>query len=572
MSFQRGDFVRTRAGYDGKIVWDGEVPGKGYVMGIELNEWSENGNDGSHNGHHYFHTSPGRGYFAYAKNLSKAKAPPKKTTNDGGVNIGDQVTLRNGKEGTVMFVGTVGSSEVVGIKLRFWSESGHDGKGYFKCPQGYGYFAKIATIVSATKKSGGAVNLSAKKKKDSPKAAAPESFSPSPVTVDCEVGDKVRLQRGRVGVVKWIGQMPGSNKQIIGMELDAWSERGNDGTFKGQKYFSCKPGRGYFTDYVKVAEVLERAPMKQAPKKKKTPSPEPYGVPEDDDPTTLTLAIGDKVELRKGRVGYVRYIGQVKGLRGEVVGLELLSWFDRGHDGVSADGTKYYNCKDGTGYWTSRQAVARVLEKSGNRPVTQPKKKKKVEEQKSSDLPEVTIDFKIGDTIRLRKGREGVVKYYNQRSKILGIELLQWSADASDGTHKGKEYFKCDPGRGYFTTATKVSEVIDRAPAESSQPKPKPKKQETPPLSLDNSTNSTDATVNFKIGDRVRLHRGRVGTVRFIGKTNFSSDTVVGLELASWSEKGNDGSFKGKRYFNTRGPGWGYFTKPSAVAEVIMMP
>jgi len=558
---KRGDYVRTRTGLKGRIVWDGEVPGKGNVMGIELEEWSENGNDGSHNGHHYFRSPPGRGYFAYARNLSAAKPPPKKATNDGGISVGDQVTLRNGKEGTVMFVGTVGSSEVVGIKLRFWSESGHDGKGYFKCPQGYGYFAKINTIVSATKKGGGSVKLDQKKKAPPPDEPA---YAPSPVLVDCEEGDKVRLQRGRVGIVKWTGTLNG--KKLIGLELDAWSEKGNDGTLKGTKYFSCQPGRGYFADYSKVSEVLQRAPKKAS--KPKPIEPEPPIEEEDDDPTTLRIALGDKVELRKGRVGFVRYIGNVKGLRGEVVGLELLSWFDRGHNGTSADGTKYYQCKDGTGYWTSRVAVARVLEKSGNKAVPTAKKKKKAEPvQKKQELPEVTVDFNMGDTVRLRKGREGVVKYYNPRNGILGMELLSWSADASDGTHKGKEYFKCDPGRGYFTTHKAVKEVLKRAPrnpdAKKQQQKPK-KKEEPPPLD--------DAAVEFKIGDRVRLHRGRVGTVRFIGKTNFSTSTVVGIELERWSEKGNDGTAGGTRYFTTRGPGWGYFTKPSAVAEVIVMP
>jgi len=75
--------------------------------------------------------------------------------------------------------------------------------------------------------------------------------------------------------------------------------------------------------------------------------------------------------------------------------------------------------------------------------------------------------------------------------------------------------------------------------------------------------------VKFKKGDKVRLHRGKVGKVLFIGKTAFSKGVVVGMELDSWFEKGNDGVVNGKRYFNVRGPGWGYFTKPSAIAEVL---
>jgi len=310
--------------------------------------------------------------------------------------------------------------------------------------------------------------------------------------------------------------------------------------------------------------VLRRAP---SPKEERKVDPEPVfeeEEEEEDDPTALRIALGDKVQLRKGRVGFVRYIGPVSGLRGEVIGLELLSWFDRGHNGCSTDGTKYYQCRDGTGYWTSRQAVAKVIERSGKKAVKAPKRKKK-EKPRTPEPDEDIVDFNLGDTVRLRKGREGVIKYYNPRNKVLGLELSQWSADASDGSHKGKRYFECDAGRGYFTTAKAVSEVLKRA-SRSKKQKPSTPKKKTPPPQM------PEAKVKFEIGDRVRLHRGRVGTVRFIGKTNFSQSHVVGLELERWSEKGNDGTAGGTRYFNTRGPGWGYFTKPSAIAEVIMMP
>merc|ERR1711997_1320805 len=106
---------------------------------------------------------------------------------------------------------------------------------------------------------------------------------------------------------------------------------------------------------------------------------------------------------------------------------------------------------------------------SGNQAVksvkSSAKKSPKKEKKPKTPEPELDlVDFGLGDTVRLRKGREGVIKYYNpSKSKVVGIELSAWSADASDGSHKGKKYFECDSGRGYFTTAKAVSEVLKRA-------------------------------------------------------------------------------------------------------------
>jgi len=552
---KQGDYVRTKAGLLGKIVWSGKIPGKGEVFGLQLTEWFENGNDGSYNGKHYFKAPPGRGLFSYERQLTAAKAPPKKSSKDGGICIGDKVTLRNGKEGTVMFVGSIGSSsdEVIGIKLRNWSDTGHDGKGYFTVPVGYGYFAKRAAIVSCTKKSGKAVDLKAKAEEKKPE---PISFGNENLRVDCNVGDKVRLSRGREGIVKFIGKV--GEKNLCGLELDAWSEKGNDGMLKGTRHFTCKPGRGYFTEYNNVAEVLAKAKPKPVKAKERSPSFEAQC----DDADIVPIALGDKVELRKGRVGHVRYIGKVKGLRGEVVGLELTAWFDRGHNGTYGD-EKYYSCKDGTGYWTSRAAVATVISRSGNKAVKKPKTVAVVS-TKPVEIEANIINFAVGDVVRLKKGREGTVKYYNKKSKIVGMELKNWNADCGDGTFKGKEYFKCDKGRGYFTSAKAVDEILKRA---SSVAEVSHKREKSKSISLDDDQKT--ALVKFEMGDKVRLHRGRVGIVRYIGKTGFSKGVIVGLELDSWCEKGNDGTVNGKRFFTTRGPGWGYFTKPSAIAEVL---
>merc|ERR1712048_955293 len=119
------------------------------------------------------------------------------------------------------------------------------------------------------------------------------------------------------------------------------------------------------------------------------------------------------------------------------------------------------------------------------------------------------------------------------------MELKNWNADCGDGTFKGKEFFKCDPGRGYFTSAKSVNEVLKRAP-KSAKSEESLQRHSTDSLSIDDDYKNSPG--QFKIGDKVRLHRGKVGTIKYIGKAAFAKGVVVGLELNSWHEKGNDGS------------------------------
>merc|ERR1719410_2195245 len=75
------------------------------------------------------------------------------------------------------------------------------------------------------------------------------------------------------------------------------------------------------------------------------------------------------------------------------------------------------------------------------------------------------VDFRIGDTVRLSRGKEGIVRYIGRvqgmkREDIVGLELKVWTERGHDGSYKGKQYFACPPGRGYFTSRDAVAEVL----------------------------------------------------------------------------------------------------------------
>jgi len=295
----------------------------------------------------------------------------------------------------------------------------------------------------------------------------------------------------------------------------------------------------------------------------------------------VDFRIGDTVRLSRGKEGIVRYIGRVQGMKREdIVGLELKVWTERGHDG-SYKGKQYFTCPQGRGYFTSRDAVAEVLERAAEK-----KEKPVVRSQLSGDnAPEEgpSVEVEKGERVRLRNGRTGTVWFIGKadfaKGEVVGLELDQWTPNGHDGSVKGQRYFECPPGHGYFTRKAAIVEKLGesrrrRTPASSPRRRAaqRDRNEQKERTSQENSMSDerpAGKTPKIKVGDKVRLKRGKRGIVRYIGPVEGASQDVVGLELEQWFERGNDGSFKGRRYFETRGDGWGYFTKPSSVAAII---
>ena len=82
------------------------------------------------------------------------------------------------------------------------------------------------------------------------------------------------------------------------------------------------------------------------------------------------------------------------------------------------------------------------------------------------------------------------------------------------------------------------------------------------------TTSTTTNGINFKIGDRVKLERGKTGIVKFIGETDFAKEEVIGLELDSWTAAAHNGTVRGKQYFVAQ-EGRGFFASRSAITAVV---
>jgi len=593
-----GDRVRLSNRKTGTVKFIGRTRGDPETfVGLEMHSWISNGNNGIRNGHRYFNCRNGWGYFArkaqVVEIVEKNEKQPEAPRLD--LKIGDRVEIDRQRTGVVKYLGTVDftKDEMVGLEMDVWTSFGHEGivggKRYFQAAHGKGYFCKYESIVRvlAPDEEVKPARLSYAKFQGFGKSRS--SFQKDPVEINqiertltdemklqleikrldsvgkIKIGQMVRLKRGREGTVKYIGLVDFTAGEVIGLELTQWTEKGHDGSLQGKRYFTCAAGRGYFTKRENIAEVGDT---------QVDDIPDVFTRGSDEiDP--MDVKVGDRIRLQRGKVGVVKFIGNVPGIKREcVVGMELDSIGDEsGHDGFSPIGDRIFACSPGHGYWTSKESIQKILKRPRPRSISTGSRRHL---RRGTDMcmpeikePTIEVEFSIGDTVRLARGKEGIVRFIGrvegmkQGGEVIGLELNQWSEKGHSGTHKGKKYFSCPPGRGYFTTRKAVAELLSKAstpdreqaaPSEEPVPQEQPKESTTP--------------IEVSEGERVRLRNGRTGTVWYIGKAGFTKGEVVGMELDQWAVKGNDGSMKGVRYFSCPS-GHGYFTRREAIVEKL---
>jgi len=170
--------------------------------------------------------------------------------------------------------------------------------------------------------------------------------------ITVHVDDRVRTIRGHTGIVRYIGPVEFSIKEMVGIELDQWSPNAHDGTVKAKRYFVCPNGRGSYLTHEAISENLgstRRRRRESVEIKPLAPLPPP---PE--------VNIGDRIKLSRGKTGVVKYIGSTDFSHEPLVGVELDSWSANAHDGT-VKGTQYFQTAPGRGYFTRRQSVSQLL-------------------------------------------------------------------------------------------------------------------------------------------------------------------------------------------------------------------
>ena len=596
------------------------------TIGIELKSWHPNAGDGTLNGESLFKAQKGRGYFirkqsfASLNEMIESSAAEHILRKDSvdipdisqllPVNFdkGDQVRLDDGQTGFVRYIGVpewADGDEFVGLELTKFNPNGHTGsvldEVYFEAKDGFGFFCELPGVVARMDSKAPSFGGLGGKSANPPKNVN--------TAIKFDVGSRVRLDNGRNGVVRYLGQVdfgePSENKDFVGIELDSWHYNATSGTISSRTYFHCRPGYGYFARKHNIIKVLPNV-HKNSKKYSRLWSLKEYP------------NIEDRVKTVRGKTGIVKYVGMTDFSKDRLIGIALDSWNPNGTDGT-VNGKSYFECEKGHGYFSRLQ---HLIENLGPKTATQPQSHETiidVEEDEDElkddnqdilieDLPE--IKFKLGDRVKLSHGKTGVVRYIgnpdftSDHEEVVGLELDSWDANASDGTIQGKKLFDSAPGRAYFTRRRSVANIMASSITEGSYARLKglekvpqfngktvkvvsyvPNKLRWKVKILHNSTErkylgvreqNLDPILDWEaarnanveplkqfpsIGDRVKTKNGKWGVVKYIGTTKFSNnEKLVGLELNQWNANAHDGKVKGVRYFTVK-EGRGYFTK-----------
>eukprot|EP01084_Bolivina_argentea_P031633 58544_1 len=152
----------------------------------------------------------------------------------------------------------------------------------------------------------------------------------------------------------------------------------------------------------------------------------------------LVVRLSDKVKLKDGGQGSVKYIGEIVGKDGVFYGVDLVK--GTGKNTGTVKGQVYFK--------------TRGNKKSG--------KFIKISSIKSAKKTEHSVEFTVGDGVTVKSKGTGIVRFVGIPSfskvpkPMYGVELDD-PKGICDGTFKKITYFKCKRNYGVYVEQNKVS-------------------------------------------------------------------------------------------------------------------
>ncbi|XP_075269256.1 CAP-Gly domain-containing linker protein 4 isoform X1 [Opisthocomus hoazin] len=403
------------------------------------------------------------------------------------------------------------------------------------------------------------------------------------LSLGLKLGDRVVIAGQKVGTLRFCGTTEFASGQWAGIELDE-PEGKNNGSVGKVQYFKCAPKRGIFAPLSKISKKssVRSSSMRSSPlvKSKKI------------DVTRVTSKVNSGLNMaKKDSASETNFMAANRGKTAPAKdGCPVYS--SSSSSTTSLEGKQHY-CKKQNSTGSTKKALTRTSSASSkisaglyrSSPATR---------KNPFDEGEV----QIGDRVLVVGQRTGTVRFCGMTKFApgfwCGIELDKPNGK-NDGSVGGIQYFSCLPRYGIFAPPSRVQRLtgsLDSLTETASS-----KINHTFP-GFGRSLSTTSASSQKEINRRnsfvrskssvlrrswsntttgntegpVKLHEGsqvlltssnEMGTIRYIGPTDFAPGIWLGLELRSAKGR-NDGSVGEKRYFTCK-LNHGVLVRPSRV-------
>ncbi|XP_048791251.1 CAP-Gly domain-containing linker protein 4 isoform X3 [Lagopus muta] len=408
----------------------------------------------------------------------------------------------------------------------------------------------------------------------------------------CTGAVKCLLEHGanpafRVGTLRFCGTTEFASGQWAGIELDE-AEGKNNGSVGKVQYFKCAPKRGIFAPLSKISKAYDH---KKSSARSSSTRSSPLIKSKKIDVTHITSKVNSGINKSRKPSGSENKFMTVN--RGKTVPAKggFPEYSSSSSSTTSLEGKQNYAKKrNSTG--SNKKPLTRVSSASSRLSAGL---------YSSSPAPRKTLyderGIQVGDRVLVVGQRTGTVRFCGTTKFApgfwCGIELDK-PHGKNDGSVGGVQYFSCLPRYGIFAPPSRVQRLTGSMDslAETSS-----KINHSFP-GFRRSLSTTSASSQKEISRRnsfarskssvsrhswshpstatteglVKLHEGsqilltssnEMGTIRYIGPTDFAPGIWLGLELRSAKGK-NDGSVGDKRYFTCK-QNHGVLVRPSRV-------
>lgn len=283
--------------------------------------------------------------------------------------------------------------------------------------------------------------------------------------------------------------------------------------------------------------------------------------------STESLKIGERVVVGDSKRGVVAYIGTTQFAAGDWVGVELDT--PAGKNDGSVNGVRYFTCTPLHGVFARAEKLSKLntelepttsLALGVKEPETVTSVKceqlaSALESSTSAGLNKVDCAAEISspsvsenslqqaaDTVSVMMGPPPVPPAVNSanddKSSSVGQTGLERPGTVVGGVNV--------PKKSTALPSVKGSGLIPR-PAFGSTVSLSRQSVNNSTVDLNASVSEASVKHNLKIGDRVSMGGNKIGTLRFVGPTEFAKGEWAGVELDEPIGK-NDGSVTGRRY------------------------